>query len=86
MAVSKGGADSTSVPAEAAVNELVGSASVKDVEKADVITKEHVQKYSKTDDEAMKAFAEYDGPPLILDAETSKRLLRTIDWHVMPLM
>lgn len=33
-------------------------------------------------DEAMKAFEGYD--PVVLDEATSKRLLRTIDWHLMP--
>lgn len=43
-------------------------------------------KYTQDDDEAMKALASYDGQPLILDDATNKRLLRTIDWHLMPIL
>lgn len=35
-------------------------------------------------DEAMKAFAE--GGPIELTAEDNKRLLKIIDWHLMPMM
>lgn len=37
-------------------------------------------------DEAMKAIAEHGGEPLVIDAATNKRLLRTIDWHMMPIL
>ncbi|KAL1311547.1 hypothetical protein AAFC00_001667 [Neodothiora populina] len=37
-------------------------------------------------DEAMKAFMEADGQVLELDEETNKRILRKIDWNLMPLM
>jgi ACS family allantoate permease-like MFS transporter len=57
-----------------------------EIEDAAVVTEDTVQKYSKDDDEAMKAFARYQGPPLILDEATNKRLLRTIDWHLMPIL
>ena len=35
-------------------------------------------------DDAMKAFADYDGESLIVDEATNKRLLRNIDRHLMP--
>ncbi|KAJ5818573.1 hypothetical protein N7474_004164 [Penicillium riverlandense] len=57
-----------------------------DIETAKAIAPEEVRKYSRDDDEAMKAMADYDGPPLVLDAETNKRLLRTIDWHMLPVL
>ena len=57
-----------------------------EIEDARVITEDEVQKYSKDDDEAMAAYARYMGPPLILDEATNKRLLRTIDWHLMPIL
>ncbi|WEW57873.1 Allantoate permease [Emydomyces testavorans] len=47
---------------------------------------EKILKFSQDVDEAMKAFADVDGEPLVLTEETNKRLLRIIDWHLMPLM
>ena len=35
-------------------------------------------------DDAMKAFAEYQGRVLEIDEATNKRLLRRIDMHMMP--
>lgn len=63
-------------------------ASKTDVETAvsTVVTTDEVRKYSKSDDEAMKAMAQYEGPPLVLDEATSRRLLRKIDWHIMPIL
>jgi ACS family allantoate permease-like MFS transporter len=57
-----------------------------EIEDARVVTEDEVQKYSKDDDEAMAAYARYHGPPLVLDEATNKRLLRTIDWHLMPIL
>ncbi|KAJ5261336.1 MFS allantoate transporter [Penicillium angulare] len=37
-------------------------------------------------DEAMKAFDELQGEVIEIDEATNRRLLRTIDWHIMPLM
>ena len=37
-------------------------------------------------DEAMKAFEGHEGEILVLDDATNKRLLRRIDWHLMPLL
>ena len=47
---------------------------------------EQVECHSHDADEAMKAVAEHGGEPLVLDAATNKRLLRTIDWHLMPIL
>lgn len=44
--------------------------------------KEHAQDA----DEALKAFQELQGEAIELDAATNKRLLRIIDWHMMPIM
>ena len=41
-----------------------------------------VRKHAHDADEAMKAFQ--DGEIEILDEATNKRLLRTIDWNIMP--
>lgn len=51
-----------------------------------VITNTEVRKYDRSDDEAMKALANYEGPPLVLDEATSRKLLRKIDWHIMPIL
>ncbi|KAI9927618.1 hypothetical protein MW887_003239 [Aspergillus wentii] len=58
-----------------------------DVEK-DV--KRHVdptlEKHAQDGDEALNAFEELQGETITLDEETNKRLLRIIDWHLMPIM
>lgn len=43
-----------------------------------------VAKHANDADEAMKAFAGHEGELLELDEATSKRLLRKIDLHLMP--
>lgn len=45
---------------------------------------EKIIKHSHDADEAMKAFAE--GEIVDIDEATNKRLLRIIDWHLMPIM
>lgn len=45
---------------------------------------EKVIAHSNDADEALKAFA--DGEIIEIDEATNKRLLRTIDWHLMPIM
>src|SRR5689334_23246367 len=53
-------------------------------EKRVSVSSAKILKHSHDADIALSAFA--DGEVLILDEETNKRLLRTIDWHLMPLM
>ena len=43
----------------------------------------HILEHSYDADEAMKAFASA-GEVITLDEETNKRILRKIDWNVMP--
>lgn len=45
-----------------------------------------LEMHSHDADEAMKAFEQLHGEEVILDEATNKRLLRIIDWHLMPLM
>ncbi|KAI9036395.1 allantoate permease family MFS transporter [Aspergillus affinis] len=45
-----------------------------------------LEKHAHDADEAMKAIQELQGESITLDAETNKRLLRIIDWHMMPIM
>ncbi|KAJ5102998.1 transporter [Penicillium argentinense] len=56
----------------------------------DVETPKHVdptlEKHAHDADEAMKAFDEMQGEAIELDESTNRRLLRTIDWHLMPIM
>lgn len=57
-----------------------------ELEAGKMVASDDVMKYTQDDDEAMKALANYDGPPLVLDDATNRRLLRTIDWHLMPVL
>ena len=43
-----------------------------------------VLEHSQDADEAMKAFAEMHGVRLEMDEATNKRLLRKIDWNLLP--
>ncbi|KAI9805254.1 MAG: hypothetical protein M1833_005707 [Piccolia ochrophora] len=43
-------------------------------------------KHSKDADEALKAFAGLDGEEIHIDEETNRKLLRKIDWNLMPLL
>ncbi|KAL8735285.1 MAG: hypothetical protein Q9181_002860 [Wetmoreana brouardii] len=45
-----------------------------------------IVKHANDADEAMKALAGHEGVPLELDEATSKRLLKRIDLHLMPLL
>lgn len=56
-----------------------------DVEKAKAIDPT-LEKHAHDADEAMKAFDELQGESIELDEATNRRLLRTIDWHMMPIM
>ncbi|KAF2088410.1 MFS general substrate transporter [Saccharata proteae CBS 121410] len=47
---------------------------------------EQILKHSHDADAAMKAFMEHRGQVIELDEATNKRLLRKIDWHLMPLL
>ncbi|KAH7064685.1 membrane transporter [Macrophomina phaseolina] len=47
---------------------------------------ERILEHSHDADAAMKAFAELQGQVLEIDEATNARLLRKIDWHLMPLL
>ena len=55
---------------------------------ADAIRKgsvsEDILKHSHDADEALQAFASHQGEVIELDAATNKRLLRKIDFHLIP--
>lgn len=45
-----------------------------------------LEKHSHDADEAMKAFEDIEGETITIDEQTNKRLLKIIDWHMMPIM
>lgn len=47
---------------------------------------EKVLQHSHDADEAMKAFQGHEGEVITIDEATNKRLLRRIDWNLMPIM
>jgi len=47
---------------------------------------EDVLKHSHDADEAMKAFTSHEGTVIEIDEATNKRLLRIIDWNLMPIL
>ncbi|KAJ5140707.1 transporter [Penicillium atrosanguineum] len=65
----------------------VGVSSALDVETAKSMAIDPtLEKHAHDADEAMKAFDEMRGEAIELDEATNKRLLRIIDWHMMPIM
>lgn len=48
------------------------------------VVPEQILKHSKDADEALKAFASHQGEVIHIDEATNKRLLRIIDWNLMP--
>ena len=47
---------------------------------------EDLLKHSHDADEALKAIQGHDGEPVILDEATNRRILRRIDWNLIPIM
>ena len=45
-----------------------------------------LEQHAHDADEAMKAMEELHGETITIDEATNKRLLRIIDWHLMPIM
>lgn len=45
-----------------------------------------IEKHGHDVDEAMRAFEALQGETIELDEATNRRLLRTVDWHIMPIM
>lgn len=43
-------------------------------------------KHAQDADEALAVFQDLHGEVITLDESTNKRILRTIDWHIMPVM
>lgn len=64
--------------------EILPGVTKHDVEHGHVAEK--ILEHSHDADAALKAFASYEGSVIEIDKETNKRLLRKIDWHLMPVM
>jgi len=64
------------------------TSSLADMEKIPVrsgsVIPDKVLKHANDADEAMKAFEGHEGEVLVLDEATNKRLLRIIDWNILP--
>ncbi|KAJ5151108.1 transporter [Penicillium canariense] len=63
----------------------VGVSSAVDVEKTPHVDPT-LEKHAHDADDALKAFDELHGETIELDEATNHRLLRIIDWHMMPIM
>lgn len=73
----------------ASEEKAIGISSSVDIGK-DVSQKRYVdsmiEKHAHDADEAMKALGDLQGETIELDEATNRRLLRIIDWHMMPIM
>lgn len=69
----------------AEVEKTVGTSSGVDVEQVKHVDPT-LEKHAHDADEALKAFEGLQGETIELDEATNKRLLKTIDRHMMPIM
>jgi hypothetical protein len=53
-------------------------------EKGTYVSESKIEAHSHDADEALKAFGSSTGEVVTIDAATNKRLLRLIDWNLMP--
>jgi ACS family allantoate permease-like MFS transporter len=56
-----------------------------DIRRGSVVP-EQILKHSHDADVALRAFQSYEGQVIQIDEATNKRLLRIIDWHLIPIM
>jgi ACS family allantoate permease-like MFS transporter len=75
---------SSNDPEKANDNVLAGTDISEDAIRNGSVVPEHILKHSKDADVALKAFANYHGSVIDIDEATNKRLLRRIDWNLMP--
>ncbi|KAJ5902703.1 Major facilitator superfamily domain general substrate transporter [Penicillium taxi] len=64
----------------------VGASSAVDIDYKVMSADPNIEKHAHDVDEAMNAFENINGETIELDESTNRRLLRTIDWHMMPIM
>ena len=65
-------------------NVLAGTDISEDAIKSGKIVPEQIVKHSHDADVALKAFTNYQGRIIEIDEVTNRRLLRKIDWNLMP--
>lgn len=65
---------------------LKSSSDVADAMRTGSIIERRIVEHSGDADEALKAFQQAEGDMIVLDEETNRRLLRKIDWNLMPMM
>lgn len=70
----------------AEVEKAVGASTGVDIEQRAKHVHPTLEKHVYDADEAMKAFEDLHGETVELDEPTNRRLLKTIDWHMMPIM
>lgn len=68
---------------EAALVDAIANNKSGETRNASVVA-ETILKHSHDADAAFQAFAGHEGQVIQIDEETNKRLLRIIDWHLMP--
>lgn len=68
------------------VEKTVGASTAVDVEQRAKHVDPTLEKHAHDADEAMKAFEDLHGEAIELDQPTNRRLLKTIDWQMMPIM
>lgn len=56
------------------------------IDREDGIGSDQFNKHKLDADVALTALQNREGPPLVLDEATNRRLLRKIDWHLLPIM
>ena len=61
-----------------------GSPPVYDPPRSGSVVPDKVLKHANDGDEALMAFSDQDAGGLVIDEATNKRLLRKIDWNLMP--
>jgi ACS family allantoate permease-like MFS transporter len=64
----------------------VGTSTTMDIEQTTTKDEHKLLKQAPDADEAMKAFEHLQGHRIEIDEATDRRLVKTIDWRMMPLM
>lgn len=78
----KKGSSENAVNTDAALVDAI--ANDKDASRNASVVAETILKHSHDADAAFQAFANHEGPVIEIDEATNRRLLRKIDWHMMP--
>jgi len=71
---------------EKSVEVIPGTGITEEQIRSGEVVPEQVLKHSHDADVALKAFQQYEGTVIEIDEATNRRILRIIDWHMIPLM